>query len=312
MHKSPFNPTPIVSSMAATNVNSPFAKTYTPIDLKKVNELILENIYEFLDALHLDGEYRGVEYVAINPTRPDGSLGSFSLNTKNGRWKDFATGDGGDPLDYYLYVKQDSNLTVYDAARELQAFIDQLNSQPGAAERKAHAAAKRERTTVQDQVWTQVKPVPSDAPSPPTWHYTLGKPSYVWPYRDAEGRLLGYVCRFDVDGSKQMRPLTYRQNVSGVMQWHWKGFDVPRPLYGLDRLAANPDAPVIFVEGEKTADATQILFPDYVAVAAMNGTQSAQMTDFSPLAGRKQVFIWPDNDAAGIAYAHKVKELIHG
>jgi hypothetical protein len=43
--------------------------------------------------------------------------------------------------------------------------------------------------------------------------------------------------------------------------WHFKAPPWPGPLYGLDRLAAQPDAPVVICEGEKAADAAGRLFP---------------------------------------------------
>ena len=55
--------------------------------------------------------------------------------------------------------------------------------------------------------------------------------------------------------------------------------DTPRPLYGLDRLAARPDAPVIVCEGEKAADAAERLFPEYVAVTSPNGAGSPHCAD---------------------------------
>jgi hypothetical protein len=41
-----------------------------------------------------------------------------------------------------------------------------------------------------------------------------------------------------------------------------KGFSAPCPLYGLTDLIARPDAPVLVVEGEATADVGAKLFPD--------------------------------------------------
>ena len=42
-----------------------------------------------------------------------------------------------------------------------------------------------------------VLPIPENAPSIPTAYGKLGKPSHTWSYRDAEGRLLFNVCRFE-------------------------------------------------------------------------------------------------------------------
>jgi len=64
-----------------------------------------------------DGEQRGQEWVARNPTRSDRRAGSFKINVVTGRWADFATGDkGGDPVSLYAYLK---GMSQSDAARAL-------------------------------------------------------------------------------------------------------------------------------------------------------------------------------------------------
>ena len=49
----------------------------------------------------------------------------------------------------------------------------------------------------------------------------------------------------------------------------------PVPMYGLDRLAARPEATVLLVEGEKTADAAELLFPGCVAITSQGGSNGA-------------------------------------
>ena len=130
--------------------------------------------------------------------------------------------------------------------------------------------------------------MPSDAPSPDFHHYKLGEPSQVWHYRDAGGRLLGHVLRFDKeDGGKETRPLVFCVGPDGQGQWRWQMFAAPRPLYGLERLRAHIEAPVLLVEGEKTADAAQELFPDLVAVTSrVAATRPARLTGHPCKGGR--------------------------
>lgn len=45
-----------------------------------------------------DGRREVHEWVARNPKRADGRLGSFKINLKTTRWADFATGDSGRDL----------------------------------------------------------------------------------------------------------------------------------------------------------------------------------------------------------------------
>lgn len=156
-----------------------------------------------------------------------------------------------------------------------------------------------------------VMPVPKDAPALLKRHPSHGEPVHRWPYLDASGELLGYACRFvREDGSKTYQPLTlFRETATGALRWKWKGWAEPRPLYGLDRLAARPGAPVILCEGEKAADAAGDLVPAYVAVTSPNGSKSAGKADWSVLQGRR-VVIWPDADAPGLAYASAAAALI--
>jgi uncharacterized protein (DUF927 family) len=97
---------------------------------------------------------------------------------------------------------------------------------------------------------------------------------------------------------------------SGKLEWRWLGVDPLRPLYGLDRLAARPDADAMICEGEKAADAATLLFPDHVAVTSPNGAKAADKTDWSALAGRRCV-LWPDADEAGEAYAAEVCKRLY-
>jgi len=169
-----------------------------------------------------------------------------------------------------------------------------------------------------DDGWRPVLPVPDDAPklssksvqllAPAGYSYTMH-----WTYRDAAGRLLGYAVRFDrpANGSparKQFRTLVWCEGPHGRQEWRAKGFPEPRPLYGLDRLAARRDAAVIVTEGEKSADAAAALFPELVAVTSPNGCKSARKADWAPLRGRA-VTIWPDADEPGARYAADVMEL---
>ena len=104
--------------------------------------------------------------------------------------------------------------------------------------------------------------VPADIP-----FHELGTPTACWTYRDETGGVLGAVARFDPPGDKkECLPLKFVHD-SFATHWEWAGFWTDRrPLYGLERLARNTSAPVLLVEGEKTADAGQKLFSGYVVM----------------------------------------------
>lgn len=146
-------------------------------------------------------------------------------------------------------------------------------------------------------------PVPATAPEPTFRHRDYGSPTGLWAYRNAEGQIIGYRVRFDTEqGGKVVLPHTWCADDNPATArnegWQWKDHPTPRPLYGLDRLAADPFAPVLLVEGEKTANAAQLLFRDMVVISCSGGDNGPKHTDFGPLAGR-DVIGWPDNDKPG-------------
>ena len=180
-----------------------------------------------------------------------------------------------------------------------------LTSQEKAAGAKVKKPSKDEGVAI--------VPVPDDAPLTIPHHW-LGVPVFVWSYHDAAGKLLMKICRFNKPSDnpdkpdKDFFPLTYRQYKDGSSRWEWKGLDEPRPLYGLDRLAARPGAPVLVCEGEKSADAAQKIFPDHVAITSPNGAGSPHKADWNPVAGR-QLIIWADQDENGKNYDASVTQL---
>jgi uncharacterized protein (DUF927 family) len=159
-----------------------------------------------------------------------------------------------------------------------------------------------------------IVPVPTDAPALAFRHPRYGTPSRVWPYHLATGALAGYVARFDFsceDGTfdKEVLPLTFCDFGNGRRGWRSKGLPEPWPLYRLPELLARPEAWVIVAEGEKSADAAAVLFPDMVATTPPHGAKSPHKADWTQLAGRT-VVIATDNDAPGVSFGDKVCELL--
>ncbi len=163
------------------------------------------------------------------------------------------------------------------------------------------------RTSKSDTAdWEIIVPVPPGAKPAPGKSRILGKPTKLWTYTDAEGQLLGYVARFDGPDGKEFRPLTFwRSSADSATSWRWTSWPAPRPLYGLRRLAERPSAPVMVTEGEKASDAAARLLLAFAAITSPNGSKSCDKADWSPLRSRS-VTIWPDADAAGLAFAKAV------
>ena len=287
------------------------------IDFRGIAQAALADVHGVLAEWLPGGRMHGAEYVATNPTRGDERPGSFSINTHTGAWSDFASGDkGGDLVALVAYLERCDQA---DAARVLGPRYG-IEVPPKRGDGEA-ARPRRERPAVPKPqagragpLICKAVPVPADAPVPPEVHARWGQASASWTYRDAVGQTLLYVRRFDPAGGerKQILPLSWGTypDRHGVMHtgWHWKSLPAPRPLYGLDRLAARPEAPVLVCEGEKTADAAGRLLPDWVCVTSMGGAKAPDKSDWSALAGR-QVVIWPDADEPGASYAQQVRAL---
>lgn len=251
----------------------------------------------------------GKEYTAPNPTRNDKHAGSLKISLTKGTWADFATGDkGGDLIDLVRYLESCSDV---DASQKLIEFL-RIDAGTVISAQSANKPATAE--------WQAVLPIPAEAMAKcPNKHRQHGVPSKVWCYRNSQGEPLMVLYRFDIAGNpeepakKVFAPLTWCiRGAQGRAQWRWQGLAEPRPLLRLDELDNKPDAPVILCEGEKAADAAQVLLPSYVATCWPNGSNSWHKADFTPLQGRG-VLLWPDNDASGAkcmqAVAAKLAEI---
>jgi putative DNA primase/helicase len=130
------------------------------------------------------------------------------------------------------------------------------------------------------------------------------RPSMVFPYRDIDGELLGYVMRVEFDDGKKVTPtVRYVRLADGSEAWATVPFPTPRPLYW-------PRAPIatgqiIIVEGEKAADAAARLLPPLSVCTWPGGTQGVKHACWDILAGRS-VVIWPDADEPGMNAARDI------
>lgn len=224
------------------------------------------------------GAFKGHEYEVGNLAGAAGS--SLKINCNSGLWSDFSSGDKGGDL-----------ISLYAAAHGLDqlAAAKQLANGAAASYEVPSGAPPPRPPPKARQV---VAPAPSEAPARTFQHAKHGEPTQVWTYRDAESRVMGYVARYDPPGAKkEIIPYTFAADRWSAGQWN-----EPRPLYGLDALAAAPASPVLIVEGEKACDAARaIVGTRYVVITWPGGSQAWRKVDWSPVSGRR-VLLWADAD----------------
>lgn len=239
------------------------------------------------------GEMEGSEYVCASVQGGKGT--SCKINTRSGRWQDFATGEkGGDLISLWAAAY---GVNMGDAYRQLAdhlgfAIEKKKNPPPRIATRVPEATKASDE--IHDAIPYSLVPIPSTARVPTFHHYRLGAPTSTYLYKNRAGEPLFYVSRYDTKDGKEFIPSSWCQNRCEFVPKSW---DAPRPLYGLDLLDFNPQAGVLIVEGEKAAEAARKLIPEkaYVVVTWSNGSKSWDKVDWSPIFGRT-VLLWPDND----------------
>ncbi|HRX59893.1 MAG TPA: VapE family protein [Candidatus Competibacter sp.] len=124
-----------------------------------------------------------------------------------------------------------------------------------------------------------------------------------WWYRDAVGKPLGVVARFDSPQGKQVIPYFKPHNGHAFKAG---GPSLP-VLFGLDTLQGNA-APAFVVEGEKSAAALHSL--GLAAVSAQGGANKATGGAWEALASVALVYLLPDHDKPGEGYARAVCQAL--
>lgn len=249
----------------------------------------------------------GAEYEACCPFHTEATP-SFKVSPSKQFYNCFGCGANGDAIKFLTEYK---GVSFIEACRELGADIPERGAQGDAAAPSKPPVQRAPIREKKESPWTPIMPAPADAPEPPKAHVKRGLPERVWCYRNGEGAVLGYVFRFKTSGGgKEVLPLTWcRNEETGELAWHFMAFPEPRPLYGLDALAARPDATVLLVEGEKCKDVGAEQLGDLVAVSWPGGGKAVKKVDWSPLFGRK-VVQWADCDAKKVPLTKAEKDAI--
>jgi hypothetical protein len=92
------------------------------IDFAAINRAAMMVLPTLLARWLPGGRTEGTEFVALNPRRTDHHLGSFRINTRTGRWCDFAVEGvrGGDVISLAAFL---GGIGQAEAARQLAAML---------------------------------------------------------------------------------------------------------------------------------------------------------------------------------------------
>ncbi len=256
--------------------------------------LNIAQLKERVNLVDVVGKYlslvkRGVEHFGMCPFHDDHKR-SLKVNEDKKLWGCFVCNKGGDAIDFLVAYK----------GRSIEEAIKELREHAG------DVVTERPK-----DLWRAILPPETfNAANMEIKHFKFGLPSRVWTYKTADGRLIGFVCRFDFpDGRKETWPYTYCTDGAIPGKWKWHGFSTPRALYNLPALVKRPDAIVLVVEGEKTADAAQEMYPEFVCTTWQGGARSVSHADWRPL-GLRKVITWPDNDEAGREAMAEVRRIL--
>jgi Ti-type conjugative transfer relaxase TraA len=244
-----------------------------------------------------------------------GTKGSLKVNIsgpKRGGYANFETGDKGGPLHLICEAR---NCTMKEAIAWAKSFLQRdvaSNRLPGmipGPDRKDQHEAKTAPVS-----WTSLVPT-SDRPAPQLGDGCLAKLAHHnretarYTYTDEQSTPLFHVVRLEPKDAaktgKMTLPLSYGLDTASSPStpcWALKKYQSSDnhllPLYNLKELMDHPSKPVLVVEGEKTAEAAQQIFPEMVVTTWHGGAGNVADADLSPLKGR-EVVLWPDNDAIG-------------
>src|SRR6056297_2531081 len=240
------------------------------------------------------------ELWTLNPTRHDTTIGSFSINGQ-GLWHDFSSGDSGDLID--LICARDGCTKKEAAETIIKASGGVVDTAPPMATKKRSKPAA-------------VFPVPQEdlkklnAVTRSAWTKEhVGQAVKDWTWHDKNGGVVFCTVRFQKsDGGKDIIPYYW----TGEKWRQGQAMADNRPLYRLDKLIKSVGSKrILIVEGEKCAD---IDVSGYILTTWPGGGKAVKKADWRPLsemaAGGAEVYIWPDNDDAGIKTAGDIKEFI--
>lgn len=264
------------------------------MNYKSIEELkrgIVDRLPSLLREWYPEGKVDGNHFRIgdISGSKGKNGGGSLSVDLETGGWRDHATDESGDII--ILYEKKEG-LSRKEAIEKLDEICSGVPKLPKKAPRP-----KKELIPATDRDYQEQD-------------FALGGrlPSLIHEYRTASGSLYNVVCRYETPDGKTYRPWSWCDIAKGWRQGQLNG---PTPIYGMEKLSANPMARIVLCEGEKSADSLNSILAGtgIVAVSAAGGAQQAKNADWSVMQDRR-VLIWPDNDTPGRKMADEVAGIM--
>lgn len=243
-------------------------------------------------------------------TRPGAEEMACRHQRKGRKGKSYRLGDGSWMTCCPAHDDNSASLHLTDGEKGLiwRCFTGCDQRAVGAAlgyygeRRSAHPVHQMRRQIVEKMI------VPPAMPPRPVMrpeeldHPRYGIPTRIWPYHDADGRVMFYSARYETSDGKVVLPWTWDEDRG---EWCNRAWPDKRPLYGLSAIIGT-SLPIVYTEGEKAADAAAKLFPDWHAVTHSGGSGAIGKTDLEPLAGRV-VIVMADEDEAGRRMARNLE-----
>lgn len=297
------------------------ANELPPLKFNDLAAALLPMADDLVPAWLPGGVRRGHEWVCGSLAGGKGTSCSVNLNT--GQWGDFSSEEKGhDLLSLYKTIH---NVTMTKACVELARSLG-LESVAGVVTQADGSAvparpprpAPPPKKPPEREGWRAVVPVPGYAPAVNYKHHHRQESDIVHVseyWRD--GALYGYVVRFATsDGGKDDIARTFCESeAKGGARWHWKQWEVPRPLYLPGRTSPNGRT-VLLVEGERKGDVLQGVLDAgapgvYCVVGWPGGCKAWDKASWDWLSGHV-VIGWPDCDSKREQPTAKERKAVEG
>jgi len=268
----------------------------------RINNLLLSNVERYVRMILPNIKKVGNE---LECGDIDGNKGSsFKVNVNTGKWGDFATDLKGNQivgLFIAYYQKNNASNSVREAMRWIENTILGISGS-GLGDTDLRNTNHGELSTGGDKKAAPdfIYHKPDSNSNPILKHFEYGEPDQTWVYRDFDGSLIGYVCRYNHQNGKDFIPWSYGEKIKkdgtySNASWRMKQQQVKRKLYNLQNI--NPDAKsIIICEGEKTADFIAKKFKNVTTWSG--GSKALSKSDWSWIKDKK-IILCPDNDNPG-------------